>query len=243
MSHRRVLNKKPHVLQDVMIGCGHAKVCGIDEKTWRADRRVLGREIYGNGPVEHAPQSQGEAAMLLRRMHLAKRGMCQETTQARKTKRQSANVKSGSSNGTSSNKSNDGSKVCLIGCKKKSKLLKNARWPKHGLKWQAVFGFDLLLSVTGRQSLLSTIPDETIRGYCSECELVLPDSRSQMIEDGKGLCPPSRGNIALGSLACETGYENDLIEMGVLADDGQEACDREKASAPRVYNCCCCFQG
>ena len=33
--------------------------------------------------------------------------------------------------------------------KRRSKLLKNARWPKRGLKWQAVFGFDLPLSATG----------------------------------------------------------------------------------------------
>ena len=50
-----------------------------------------------------------------------------------------------------------------------------------------------------------------------------------MIEDGAAkallkLCKsPSRATqyscaLALGSLACETGYENDLIEMGVLAE-------------------------
>ena len=64
-------------------------------------------------------------------------------------------------------------------------------------------------------ALLSTIPDETIRGYCSDslCELSdLPDSRSQMIEDGAAkallkLCKsPSRATqyscaLALGSLA------------------------------------------
>ena len=50
-----------------------------------------------------------------------------------------------------------------------------------------------------------------------------------MIEDGAAkallkMCKsPSRATqyscaLALGSLACETGYENDLIEMGVLAE-------------------------
>jgi hypothetical protein len=89
-------------------------------------------------------------------------------------------------------------------------------------------------------ALLSTIPDETIRGYCSDslCELAdFPDSRSQMIEDGAAkallkLCKsPSRATqfscaLALGSLACETGYENDLIEMGVLA----ELMERQKSA-------------
>lgn len=108
-------------------------------------------------------------------------------------------------------------------------------------------------------ALLATIPDDTIGAYCTDalCELSdLPENRSQMIEDGgakallkcaKSMSPATQYSCALafGSLACETGYEMDLIEMGILGELMDTNMSRNKtdvytaAVARAVFNFAC----
>ena len=166
--------------------------------------------------------------------------------------------KHGSPSGTSSSKTDDRSKqrndsFASLDAKTKKQIAEKRKVAKAWFKMASSIRVRSAIVRDGAVkaiALLSTIPDETIRGYCSDslCELAdLPDSRSQMIEDGAAkallkLCKsPSRATqfscaLALGSLACETGYENDLIEMGVLAElmDKQKQVTEKKLVRPEL---------